>query len=681
MEDAPPIEEISVPIGDGAINQAIGLPEKIEIDVFSGMDRLEEPEDFDLWLRNTTRLLKSAGLDKLVDIHIPRPEVQNEGSKRWLLYSKLVQHYLSESIADGLLADIASRGKSIKLADEFVDEAKRSFQNPGIYADLDGVASICSIQLSNHKTAQEFVWGFREHFKRLWDLKIGIPPYVAICKLINQLDTMETKFVVASTVADLHRRAETMNLWTDFGQVDFHVVSFNIIQRLEAEMEDHDRPRLRTPLLESVGNKLDFESVDKELQNFKALLDQSAVKVPDVEQPVRELKRFTNADRKHFPKAGVNRAAYAQHLRDTLGELENKDCAYCGQKFHTAAKCFYLNPSSRPKHWRPDPRIWVFMYGVVGEEETTSAKRLIASPTESNKVVTPPERKPRGNQIESNKVVTPPESKPRESLTGNKKVQTATMKKLEESPPQNIKMEPIAVKKLEASPPGNNKVEPITVNKLEESPPGNKQVTVKMPAENQSGLAEIQTALKPKGAITKEATGGKSSIESLTKCDTDSPFVGSAFDTSNSFTASKCDWLVLKGPGHHICADMTAMTEYYEYGPDDIPFEWTWNARGKRSEAHAVGKGKAKISLLCEDRATIMKLFVDCYYCPDSRFSLLFIEKAEKDLLLKYNEETKALHDKENDMKIVGYTVNEHGLSFLGTLDSTIKEVNLMDMD
>lgn len=656
MEDAPPIEETSVPIGDGAINQATGLPEKIEIDVFSGMGRLEEPEDFDLWLRNTTRLLKSAGLDKLVDIHIPRPEVQNEGSKRWLLYSKLVQHYLSESIADGLLADIASRGKSIKLADEFVDEAKRAFQNPGIYADLDGVASICSIQLSNHKTAQEFVWEFREHFKRLWDLQIGIPPYVAICKLINQLDTMETKFVVASTIADLHRRAETMNLWTGFGQVDFHVVSFNIIQRLEAEMQDHDRPRFRTPLLESVGNKLDFESVDKELQNFKASLDQYAVKVPDVDQPVRELKRFTNADRKHFPKAGVNRAAYAQHLRDTLGELENKDCAYCGQKFHTAAKCFYLNPSSRPKHWRPDPRIWVFMYGVVGEEETIPAKKLIASPTESYKVVTPPEGKPRGSQIESNKVVTSPENKPRESLTGNKKVQTTTVKKLEESPP------------------GNNKVEPITVKKLEESPPGNKLVRVKMPA-------DIQPALKPKRAITKEATGENSQVESLTKCDTESPFVGSAFDTSNSFTASKCDWLVLKGPGHHICADMTAMTEYYEYGPDDIPFEWTWNARGKRSEAHAVGKGKAKISLLCEDRATIMKLFVDCYYCPDSRFSLLFIEKAEKDLLLEYNEETKALHDKENDMKIVGYTVKEHGIPFLGTLDSTIKEVNLMDMD
>ncbi|KAJ5786243.1 uncharacterized protein N7503_011455 [Penicillium pulvis] len=656
MEDAPPIEEMAVSIGDGAINQVFGLPEKIEIDVFSGMDRLEEPEDFDLWLRNTTRLLKSAGLDKLVDIHIPRPEVQNEGSKRWLLYSKLVQHYLSESIADGLLANIASRGKSIKLADEFVDEAKRAFQNPGIYADLDGIASICSIQLSNHKTAQEFVWEFREHCKRLWDLQISIPPYVAICKLINQLDTMETKFVVASTIADLHRRAETMNLWTGFEQVDFHVVSFNIIQRLEAEMQDHDRPRFRMPLLESVGNKLDFESVDKELQNFKASLDQHAVKVPDVDQSVRDLKRFTNADRKHFPKAGVNRAAYAQQLRDTLGELESKDCAYCGQKFHTAAKCFYLNPSSRPKHWRPDPRIWVFMYGVVGEEEPIPAKKLVVSPTENNKVVTPPEKKPR------------------ESLTGNKKVQTPTVKKLEESSPQNIKMEPIAVKKLEASPPGNNKVEPITVNRLEESPPGNKQVTVKMPAENQS-------ALKPKGVITKEATGENSSVESLTKCDTDSPFVGSAFDTSNSFTASKCDWLVLKGPGHHICADLTAMTEYYEYGPEDIPFEWTWNARGKRSEAHAVGKGKAKISLLCEDRATIMKLFVDCYYCPDSRFSLLFIEKAEKDLLLEYNDETKALHDKENDMKIVGYTVNEHGLSFLGTLDSTIKEVNLMDMD
>lgn len=620
MEDALPIEEIIITKGGGAISQAIGLPEKIEFDVFSGMDRLEEPGDFDLWLRNTTRLLKSAGLDKLIDIRIPRPEVQNEESKRWLLYSKLVQHYVSESIADDLLTIIASRGNPIKLADEFVDEAKRAFQNPGIYADLDGVSSICSIQLSSHKTAQEFVWEFREHFKRLWDLQIAIPPYLAICKLIDQLDTMETKFVVASTIADLHRRAETVNLWTGFEQVDFHVVSFNIIQRLEAEAQDQDRPGIRMPLHETAGNKLDFESVEKELQKYKTPLNQYAAKMPDIDQPVRELKRFTNAERKHFPKAGANRAAYAQHLRDTLGELESKDCAYCGQKYHTAAKCFYLNPSSRPKHWRPDPRIWVFMYGVTGEEETIHGEKLIESPTEINKVVTPVK------------------NKSGESSTGNANVETTTVKK------------------------------------PEESPPGNRQVRVKMPAED-------QTALKATEPTTKEANDENPPLESLIKYDTDSPFVGSAFDTSNSFTASKCDWLVLKGPGHHICADLTAMTEYYEYGPDDTPFEWTWNARGKRSEAHAVGKGKAKISLLCEDRAAIMKLFVDCYYCPDSRFSLLFIEKAEKDFLIEYNEETKALHDKENDMKIVGYTVIEHGLPFLGTLDSTIKEVNLMDMD
>ncbi|KAJ6110588.1 hypothetical protein N7486_002823 [Penicillium sp. IBT 16267x] len=638
MESSPPIEELATPMGDGAINQAIGLPEKIEIDVFSNMDRLEEPEDFCLWLRNATRLLKSAGLDKLVDIHIPRPKVQNEGSKRWLLYSKLVQHYLSESISDELLQDIASQGKPIKLADEFVDQAKRVFQTPGVYADLDGVASICSIQLSNHETAQEFVWEFREHFKRLWDLQIGIPPYVVICKLINQLDTMETKFVVASTIADLHKRAETVDLWTGFEQVDFQVVSFNIIQRLAADAENQNRQNLKMPLRESSGKKLDFESVDKELQDFKASLNKYAVKVVDIDQPAREPKRLTNAERKHFPKPGVNRAAYAQHLRDTLGELPNKECAYCGQKFHTAAKCFYLNPSSRPKHWRPDTKIWVFMYGVTGEEETTPAKQPMEIPTESNKVVTPPKKEHR------------------ESSTGKNKVETTTVKKLEESPP------------------GKNKVETTTVKKLEESPPEKKQVRVKMPAENQTTLKQTQ-------ATTKEATGENRTAEPLTKCDTDSPFVGSAFDTSNSFTASKCDWLVLKGPGQHICADLSAMTEYSEYGPDETPFEWTWNARGKRSEARALGKGKAKISLLCEDRSVIMKIFIDCYYYPDSRFSLLFIEKAEKDLLIEYNEETKALHDVENDMNIVGYTVKEHGLPFLGTLDSTIREINLMDMD
>ncbi|KAJ5649503.1 uncharacterized protein N7484_003226 [Penicillium longicatenatum] len=638
MESSPPIEEIPAALGNRAINQAIGLPEKIEIDMFSNMDRLEEPEDFCLWLRNMTRLLKTAGLDKLIDIHIPRPEGQNEESKRWLLYSKLVQHYLSESVADDLLHDIVSLGKHIKLADEFVDQAKRAFQTPGVYADLDGIASICSIQLSNHKTPQDFVWEFREHFKRLWNLKIGIPPYVAICNLINQLDTMETKFVVALTIADLHKRAEKVDLWTQFKQVDFYVVSFNIIQRLEADAQDQNMQELRSPPQENVKNKLDIESFEKNPQDFEASLNTYIVKAPIIDQPVREPKRFTNADRKHFPKAGVNRAAYAQHLRETLGALPNKECAYCGQKFHTAAKCFYLNPSSRPKQWKPDPRIWVFMYGVAGEEEVSPLKMLISSPTESKKTLLLPERKSS------------------EHWTEKGTVETLMVKKLKEAQLEKDKLETIAMKNPE------------------DSSPENKQVKVKMPA-------EIPTGLKQEKGAKEEAVGEDSMIESVNRCDTDSPFVGTAFDTSNSFTASKPDWLVVQGRGYHVCADLSVMTEYHEYGPDDTPFRWTWNARGQRSEAQALGKGKARISLLLQDRVSIMQLHVDCVYCPDARFSLFFIEKAEKNLLIRYNEETKTLHDLENDMSIIGFTVNEKGLPFLGTLNSTIQEVNLMDMD
>ncbi|KAJ5765485.1 hypothetical protein N7520_005044 [Penicillium odoratum] len=661
------------------IDQATDLPVQINIDIFSEMDRLVEPEDFNRWLRNRTRRLKSVGLGKLIDIHIPRPDMQSEAATRWLDYSKLVRHYLAENVSESLLAEIASQGSSIKLADEFVEQAKKKFQSPGVFADMDGVATLSSIKLSSHKTPQDFIWKFKEHFKRLWELKVQIPPYFAACKLVNQLDTKENSCIVTAAISELNRRADECDLWSEFNVVDFHLFCFKIIQRLDNQPKYQQGRNLNIPDRDAV-TKMDLEIDGEELVAFKASLHRQAQKSAAVENeaddsPTTKLATNIGPERKHFPPDGVKPSVYAQNLRETLPSKASKECAYCGQKYHTAAKCFYLNPATRPKLWKPDYNIWCFMMGTNMEtyqneyllkksgESLTGAKQQGNTPLkalEKNKMG------PKTDQITPIKKLDQdqPGSKPEKKTTSEKKTpvmkvdQGQTGSKPEQVPPVTP-MTPVT---------------PVTPVKRGQIQTGVKQevvAPVKEPAKSVIGT-------KQKGSIPEKASSQSTTAKPVTKSEPQSAFIGSVFDSANNFTASKKDWLVVNGRGIHVCADLSSMVEYHAYGPDEIPFRWTWVRRGKRVAAEALGKGKAKISLLCEDRSKIMNIFIDCYYFPEAQFSLFLVPKAESDLFVKYNAANKTLEDVENGNKVIGYAVEEHGYSFLSTLNSTIN-VNLMD--
>ncbi|KAJ5641660.1 hypothetical protein N7490_005660 [Penicillium lividum] len=652
---------------DVPIDQATDLPVQINIDIFSEMDRLVEPEDFNLWLRNRTRRLKSVGLGKLIDIQIPRPDIQSEKATRWLDYSKLVRHYLAENVSESLLAEIASQGNSIKLADEFVEQAKKTFQSPGVFADLDGVATLSSIKLSSHKTPQDFIWKFKEHFKRLWELKVQIPPYVAACKLVNQLDTKENSSIVTAAISELNRRADDCNLWSEFNVVDFHLFCFKIIQRLDSQPKYQQGRNLNISDRDAV-TKMDLEIDGEELAELKASIQRQVQQSAAVENeaddlPTTKLATIVSPERRHFPPDEVKPSVYAQNLRETLPPKASKECAYCGQKYHTAAKCFYLNPATRPKLWKPDYNIWCFMMGTNMEtyqdenllkksgESLTGAKQQGKTPLKalaSNKMGSKTDQVTPIKKLDQDQ----PGSKPEKKTTSEKK--TPVMK--------------VDQGQTDSKP---EQVTPVTPVKRGQSQTGVKQevvAPVKEPAKSVIGTTQGST-------IPEKVHSQNTTAKPVTK----SEFIGSVFDAANNFTASKKDWLVVAGRGIHVCADLSSMVEYRAYGPDETPFRWTWVRRGKRVAAEALGKGKAKISLLCEDRSKIMNIFIDCYYYPEARFSLFLVQNAESDLFIKYNTANKTLEDVENGNKVIGYAIEEHGFSFLSTLNSTIN-VNLMDL-
>ncbi|KAJ5629591.1 hypothetical protein N7528_003248 [Penicillium herquei] len=91
-----------------------------------------------------------------------------------------------------------AHGNRIKLADEFIQEARAEFQNPGIYADLAGVEKFLSMKPAAYATTKEFVLQFMQLMIEYWTThKIRIHPYFALCYLLTQLDTVKNRSIFA----------------------------------------------------------------------------------------------------------------------------------------------------------------------------------------------------------------------------------------------------------------------------------------------------------------------------------------------------------------------------------------------------------------------------------------------------------------------------------------------------
>ncbi|KAJ5736008.1 uncharacterized protein N7483_001133 [Penicillium malachiteum] len=294
---------------DDQDDQATNLPLSFNLDITSVHYFLKNPGDFDIWLRNITWYLKTLGLDKLLDIKVPRPRRESPESSRWLDFSRKVSKWLAHNISDDLLKKILAHGKRTELADELIAEAKAEFETAAIYADISCVQKFMWIIPDTYATTKEFVLQFMEMLLDIWATQpVRIHPYFALCQLLVKLHIFDNKSIFAPIIADLNKKADDYHLQSDFSIVDFQDTCHNIVERLETA------------------------------------------------QAVLRLQ-----NRKYWPPPGANHHEHAKMLRETLPQYtEDKKCAYCGGLFHLASKCYWLNPDARPPNWQPKGGIWMY---------------------------------------------------------------------------------------------------------------------------------------------------------------------------------------------------------------------------------------------------------------------------------------------------------------------------------
>lgn len=639
---------------DETVDQATDLPEVFTLDT-NVIPPLKNRADFGAWLRNITLLLRERGLDKLIDFRIARPFRQGAGAKRWLEFSRKIQHCLAQNMADHLIREITAgaHGARIQLADEFIEQAKKIFQTPGVYADMEGVASFMSMNISSFASARDFAWGLKEQFNNLWEQKgVRIPPYYALCMLLNRLDTMEHRYIVAATISELNARATQGELWSTFTNVDFHVCVFNIIQRLEKTGKAAIVPTMTRPATSEAS---------KRTSSFHYSTPPPGVK--------------------YFPPPGANEDEYAAGLRASLPQITmDMNCAYCGQKYHVASKCYYLNPDTRPYYWRPLEDIWTYKKGQHGGFKSYENTPFQGSSSSlDNRVASLPAKM--GSRLPAAWWDTTPSGTPSRT--------TAKVDAHVDPQPADQPDSWTDTRTYSPIPTGSETDERYRADTRTYSPISNGSETdaryradtrakasSEAPKDAQPDApTDLETAVEPTDQF-KEDDNQKEDAGSATETPTKDQFEDvrdyisfedTPFDPALKFNKGKSDWLIFNsGYSAHICADRSAFTELHEYGPDEPRFSWIWVGEGTRQrKGTATAKGKGKVAINVDFKNETKTLTFDAYYYPESRFSIFFGGNAGADHKLEYEDDIGCFLDMEHGMKRIGGTVEDGGFYFL----------------
>lgn len=327
-----------------AVDQAVDLPETTGIVLDKTANFLENKRDCEAWLNSASLILRARGLERLININIPRPRRDDPNAPRWLKHSRQVQQWLAGNMSDTIFRNIRAQGKRVELADEFVDQAKRVLRDYGPYADIETVSTFLSMNRSDHATTRHFVAVFETEYTRL-EGHVDISPYLAMCIRLSKLNTEENKEIVAFAVREMKKSPIGGNLWRDFTLPDFRKTCFDIRLKLEnkaiAKNHRKDQPQVAQP--------------------------QVAQPEPASQRKVRPTDRGRKA-----PPPDINAYEYAKAWRNLPPQKTGTgECTYCEVFRHKASNCWYINHVRRPRDWKPTLNLWVYEPLSNTKKETT----------------------------------------------------------------------------------------------------------------------------------------------------------------------------------------------------------------------------------------------------------------------------------------------------------------------
>ena len=314
------VDEWSTLLGEEeSITQASGLPDPGTFKLYKFEETLENKDDFEIWFNQISQHLKSQGLQRLIDRKIPRPSKTANDARKWQQLSIQITGYLVANISNNLVQQVRSQGVRVELADEFMEQAIKLFRGQGFYAINKAFWNLVETKKSNFSTTTEFIQAIQQRFFAANELGVIGAPYVAVITLFKQLDGEEH---FRQFLTSYYNKLEAkQNPSTSITAKDFYQCCSEILQYAERNVEDG----------------VAYEAVNNHNHNFNK-------------------SKLNNA-----PPKGKTAEAHTAEWK-TRATTANGNCAYCGYMGHPAAKCYHLNPDTRPPDWKPRPGLWCYQW-------------------------------------------------------------------------------------------------------------------------------------------------------------------------------------------------------------------------------------------------------------------------------------------------------------------------------
>lgn len=174
---------------------------------------------FDDWLHKALHTTQLLNLHRLLNINIPRPELNGSiHAVRWQNYSLQLKDWLARSMSSELYDQIASLRRRIVLADEFIAAARATFQRPDMASTTSFVNAVLYARCADFPSAARYLVATREAYRLYFQRKIDIKPYLALSRVWSELRS-EIPGLVDMQIGAVESKGR--NLWEEVSVKDF----------------------------------------------------------------------------------------------------------------------------------------------------------------------------------------------------------------------------------------------------------------------------------------------------------------------------------------------------------------------------------------------------------------------------------------------------------------------------
>ena len=330
-------------------DQAVGLPEVGSFNLYKLTPPLKERTDFDNWIDQVEKVLRSHKLHNLINTDILQPAVNDPNGEKWHTLSLQVRTWMTSSMDHTLVQEINARGSKIGFADDFLTELKKYIKGEGHGALKAAIRSFKKLSRSQFTTNEEFIYTVKLRYKAICDLNRELPLYYALETMLLELSDIPelSGFIVVkdNELNAIEKPAKTITI------IDFYRYSTAILDYVKSSNTD----------------SLALSALKKRITNLSGSPPTPATN----SNTTNNNNTLTNK-----PPKGVSAEEYIRKwLAHKLERSDNGNCSYCGKR-HRVSRCFYLYPELRYLGWILSLGLWIY------KKTTISAPNVASNSTE-----------------------------------------------------------------------------------------------------------------------------------------------------------------------------------------------------------------------------------------------------------------------------------------------------------